>query len=91
MKILITSFLLAALSVGVSAQSLLNIDIGVGNASRKMGFAATGESTNDFWNLYRHYDPKYGRRECCGVRWDCGAVDWGRQSEPPSEPLSVNS
>ncbi len=41
------------------AQSLLNIDFGVGSASRKTGFAATGESTNDFWNLYRHYDPKY--------------------------------
>jgi len=38
---------------------LLNLDFGVGSASRKIGFAATGESTNDFWNLYRHYDPKY--------------------------------
>jgi len=44
---------------GAAAQSLLNTDFGVGSASRKTGFAATGESTNDFWNLYRHYDPKY--------------------------------
>ena len=41
------------------AQTLLNVDFGVGSRSGKVGFAATGQSTNDFWNLYRHYDPKY--------------------------------
>ena len=41
------------------AQSLINIDFGVGSHSLKTGFAATGESTNDFWNLFRLYDPKY--------------------------------
>ena len=41
------------------AQTLLNIDFGVGSASRKTGPAATGQATNDFWNLYRHYDPKF--------------------------------
>jgi len=50
---------LLALSVPLSAQTLLNVDFGVGSRSLKTGFAATGQSTNDFWNLYRHYDPKF--------------------------------
>src|SRR5258708_12903404 len=50
---------LLALSLPVSAQTLLNVDFGVGSRSLKTGFAATGQSTNDFWNLYRHYDPKF--------------------------------
>src|SRR5687768_7453295 len=41
------------------AQSLINIDFGVGSQSAKVGFAATGQATNDFWNVYRHYDPKF--------------------------------
>lgn len=41
------------------AQTLLNVDFGVGSHSLKTGFAAAGQSTNDFWNLYRHYDPKF--------------------------------
>src|SRR2546423_651216 len=44
---------------GAYGQSLLNIDFGVGSHSAKTGFAATGQTTNDFWNLYRHYDPKF--------------------------------
>src|SRR3954469_9421110 len=40
-------------------QSLVNIDFGVGNRSPKTGFAATGAATNDYWNLYRHYDPRF--------------------------------
>ena len=51
--------MLGAWCFSAPAQSLLNLDFGVGSASRKTGFAATGEGTNDFWNLYRHYDPKY--------------------------------
>jgi hypothetical protein len=43
----------------MAAQTLINVDFGVGSRSAKVGFAATGQSTNDFWNLYRHYDPKY--------------------------------
>src|SRR5205809_7062679 len=43
----------------LQSQTLLNIDFGVGHQSLKTGFAATGQSTNDFWNLYRHYDPKF--------------------------------
>jgi type II secretory pathway pseudopilin PulG len=42
-----------------TAQSLINIDCGVGRVSAKTGFAATGQATNDFWNLYRHYAPKF--------------------------------
>jgi len=41
------------------AQTLLDVDFGVGSRSAKVGFAATGQGTNDFWNLYRHYDPKF--------------------------------
>ena len=47
------------LSASLQAQTLLNIDFGVGTHSAKNGFAATGQATNDFWNLYRHYEPKF--------------------------------
>jgi hypothetical protein len=42
-----------------NAQTLINIDFGAGSISQKSGFAATGQSTNDFWNRYRHYEPRY--------------------------------
>ena len=32
--------------------SLINVDFGTGTASEKTGFAAVGQTTNDFWNLY---------------------------------------
>ena len=51
--------ILSSLLPNAPAQSLLNIDFGVGSRSPKTGFAATGQTTNDFWNLYRHYDPKF--------------------------------
>ena len=51
--------LLLFLSLPLRAQTLLNVDFGVGSRSLKTGVAATGQSTNDFWNLYRHYDPKF--------------------------------
>ena len=41
------------------AQVLLNVDFGVGAASGKVGFAATGLATNDFWNLHAHYNPRF--------------------------------
>jgi len=41
------------------AQTFINVDFGVGATSPKRGLAATGMGTNDFWNLYRHYDPKF--------------------------------
>lgn len=51
--------LFALLSTPAGAQTLINLDFGVGPRSAKSGFAATGQRTNDFWNLYRHYDPRY--------------------------------
>lgn len=41
------------------AQVLFNVDFGVGAASAKSGFAATGLATNDFWNLHAHYNPRF--------------------------------
>ena len=35
------------------AQTLINVDFGAGSHSLKTGFAATGQSTNDAWNLFR--------------------------------------
>ncbi|MCI0747227.1 MAG: hypothetical protein L0Y58_17625 [Verrucomicrobia subdivision 3 bacterium] len=40
-------------------QLLINVDFGVGTHSAKLGPAATGLASNDFWNLYRHYEPKF--------------------------------
>ncbi len=52
---------LAAASCVVStrAQTLINVDFGAGAVSAKVGFAATGQATNDFWNRYRHYEPRF--------------------------------
>jgi hypothetical protein len=47
------------LAVTSPAQTLINVDFGVGEKSAKTGFAATGQATNDFWNLYHHYAPKF--------------------------------
>jgi general secretion pathway protein G len=46
-------------AASLGAQTLINIDFGAGSHSLKTGFAATGQSTNDYWNLFRLYDPKY--------------------------------
>ena len=43
----------------LSGQTLLNIDFGVGTGNVKTGFAATGLHTNDYWNSYGHYEPKF--------------------------------
>lgn len=52
--------IVAVLGAGEShAQTLINVDFGVGSKSAKTGFAATGQTTNDFWNLFRYYDPRY--------------------------------
>ena len=55
------AFLVSSLFLALStpAQTLLNVDFGVGKISAKTGFAATGQATNDFWNLYHHYAPKF--------------------------------
>lgn len=56
-----TQILFACLLVATTAraQTLLNVDFGVGRTSAKSGFAATGQTTNDFWNSYHHYAPKF--------------------------------
>src|ERR1017187_8779720 len=48
-----------ALTASLQAQTLINVDFGVGTASLKTGLAATGMGTNDYWNLYRHYQPRF--------------------------------
>ena len=48
-----------ALAAQPQAQTLINVDFGVGTASLKTGLAAAGMGTNDYWNLYRHYQPKF--------------------------------
>ena len=50
---------LVALATPLEAQTLINVDFGVGTASLKTGMAAAGMGTNDYWNLYRHYQPKF--------------------------------
>src|SRR5438876_11028914 len=41
---------------------LLDVDFGVGTNSAKAGFAATGQTTNDYWNLYTRDDGNGGYR-----------------------------
>src|SRR3954469_5433484 len=53
------AILVAFAAVEAQAQTLINVDFGVGSKSAKSGFAGTGQSTNDFWNLFRYYDPRY--------------------------------
>ncbi len=54
-----TLFVATALALPARAQLLLNVDFGVGAASSKIGFAGTGRATNDYWNLYAHYNPRF--------------------------------
>ncbi len=49
----------AGLVMSPEAQTLINLDFGGRSPNGKSGFAATGLATNDWWNLYRHYDPKF--------------------------------
>jgi choice-of-anchor C domain-containing protein len=44
------------------AGSLLDVDFGVGTASPKTGIAATGQTANDYWNLYSRDDGSGGYR-----------------------------
>ena len=46
----------------IYAQTLLNVDFGIGTSSEKVGFAATGQSANDYWNLYSRDDGSGGYR-----------------------------
>jgi competence protein ComGC len=40
-------------------QLLINIDFSSDTTIRKVGTAAVGLSTNDYWNIHSHYIPKY--------------------------------
>src|SRR5436190_21591544 len=60
----------------IHAQHLLNVDFGSGTNSAKVGFAATGQSTNDYWNLYSRDDGSGGYRTVGTVsklKWGDGA------------------
>ena len=56
--LLVWTFLFCCLAGSSPAQLLLNVDFGAGAAS-KTGMAATGIGTNDYWNAYRHYEPRF--------------------------------
>ena len=49
--------LLAALAA--QAQSLINVDFGGSTVSARSGPAAAGLGTNDVWNAYSHYVPRF--------------------------------
>jgi hypothetical protein len=55
----ILAWLTLAFLSAAQAQTLINVDFGAGATSAKAGFAATGQATNDFWNRYHHYEPKF--------------------------------
>lgn len=61
----------------LSAASLINVDFGIGTESSKVGFAATGISATDFWNLYTRDDGFGGYRTLGTVshlKWSDGAT-----------------
>ena len=58
-RLVLSIIVFSFLAEGAGGQCLINIDFGAGSRSAKAGFAATGQGTNDFWNLFRLYDPKY--------------------------------
>src|SRR5438034_3528060 len=55
----------------------LNVDFGTGTNSAKVGFAATGQSINDYWNLYSRDDGVGGYRifgAVSNLKWADGTV-----------------
>src|SRR5688572_19577860 len=42
-----------------SGQTLINVDFGGGTPNPKVGLGAAGLSTNDIWNVYRQYEPRF--------------------------------
>src|SRR6266508_6761306 len=59
------------------SEPLLNVDFGTGTISAKIGFAAIGQSTNDFWNLYSRDDGNGGYRTfgtITNLKWADGTV-----------------
>lgn len=53
------SFLLLMVLTSAHAQTLINVDFGGNTQSTAIGIAAVGLSTNDFWNAYSHYSPRF--------------------------------
>jgi Bacterial Ig domain/Immunoglobulin domain/Immunoglobulin I-set domain len=47
---------------------LINVDFDAGNVSAKVGFAATGQNSNDFWNLYSRDDGHGGYLTMGGIK-----------------------
>src|SRR6266567_886646 len=62
LKIGVVIIQLNFVSSAVHAQTLLNVDFGAGTNSAKVGFAATGQSADDYWNLYSRDDGRGGYR-----------------------------
>src|SRR5437879_2548021 len=59
------------------AGSVLDVDFGVGTSSAKVGFAATGQTSNDYWNLYSRDDGSGGYRtfgQVSNLKWADGAA-----------------
>ena len=47
------------LAASARAQTLINVDFGGTTNSSQVGLAAVGLATNDFWNAYSHYSPRF--------------------------------
>lgn len=69
------------LSPAAWSQTLINVDFGAGETSAKVGPAAVGQGTNDFWNRYSHYRPRFhpglkpvSDGQLAGLRYADGAV-----------------
>src|SRR5881394_3045773 len=77
LKIGLVSVQLNFFASAIHAQHLLNVDFGSGTNSAKVGFAATGQSTNDYWNLYSRDDGSGGYRTVgtvSNLKWADGTV-----------------
>lgn len=60
------------LAFAVAAQSLINIDFGGTAATARVGPAGVGLGTNDVWNAYSHYSPRFipGMPPVSAGRWE---------------------
>jgi uncharacterized repeat protein (TIGR02543 family) len=81
LKCLLNCTLVAAqfgfLALPLRSQHLLNVDFGIGTNSAKVGFAATGQTTNDYWNLYSRDDGSGGyltNGSVSNLKWADGTV-----------------
>lgn len=70
---------------GLSA--LLDVDFGVGTVSSKSGFAATGQTNSDYWNLYSRDDGSGGYRTYGAIN----NLKWADGSESPIDIAVQNA